>query len=283
MISRFTRSNPRLSSVAAAGLLLVTGGGCWVTSKQGERIQEANDSQDRAIEALRADLNAEREQLADKMAKLEEMTQKAASVVTRDSADRGVQIDQMQERIALLEGQLAELRYSLEKLSGEAAARQADIEKRIEQLARKTGIDSPISVEDIPRDKNAHFQAGREAFDAGDHPRSRALLREYLARYPDDDRADDAQYLIGAGYLQEGKPATALGEFRKVISQYGKGDALAGALLGMAEAFFKLNACTDAKKALDALLQRKPGRDIKRKIEQKLREINSAPPNYCTS
>lgn len=270
-------------SLAAAGLALMLAGGCWVTSEQGERIQAANDSQDREIEALRADLNLERERLAEKMAGLEEMTEKAASVVTRDNADRGVRMDQIQERTALLEGQLAELRYSMEKLSSEVAAHQADMEKRVDLLARKAGVDSSINVEDIPPDRTAHYRAAREAFDAGDHSKSRALLREYLTRYPDDDRADDAQYLIGAGYLQEGKPATALGEFRKVISQYGKGNALNSALLGMADAFFQLNACTDAKKALDALLRRKPPRSVKRKIERKLREINKAPPNYCTS
>jgi TolA-binding protein len=268
---------------AAAGLLLVVTGGCWVTSEQGQRIQQTNDSQDRAIETLRSEMATDREQLASKVAQQEEMTKKAASVLTRDNADRGVLLDKMQDRISLLEGQLAELRHSLEKLSSDSAARQADIEKRIELLARKTGVVSPIDVEDIPRNRTAHFGAAREAFEAGDHPRSRALLREFLARYPDDDLADDAQYLIGAGYLQQGKPATALGELRKVLAQYGEGDALDRALLDMADAFFKLQACTDAKKALNALLRRKPPRRVKRAIERKLREINKAPPNYCTS
>ncbi len=268
---------------AAAVLVLVFTSGCWVTTEQGARIQQANDSQDRAIETLRDEITADREQLAGKMAQLERLTKSAASVVTRDNADRGVMLEQMQERISLLEGQLAELRHSLEKLSSDSAVRQADIEKRLDQLARKTGVAPPIDAEDIPRDRTAHFGAAREAFEAGDHPRSRALLREFLARYPQDELADDAQYLIGAGYLQQGKPATALGELRKVLAQYGQGDSLDKALLGMADAFFKLGACTDAKKALDALLQRKPPRSVKRSIERKLREINKAPASYCTS
>jgi len=272
-----------LSLAACWSLPVLLTCGCWVTQEQGDRIKRVNENQDRSLAALRAELEQEREQLAGKMAKLEEMTAKAASVVTRDNADRGAQIDQLQERIALLEGQLAELRYTLERLTSDTTTRQADLEKRLDLLARKTGTDSSINAEEIPQDRAAHFQAGREAFDAGDFPKSRALLREFLNRYADDEKADDAQYLIGAGYLRENKPATALGELRKVISRYGEGDALYAALFDMAEAFYKLNACTDAKKALDALLRRTPPKAIKRKAEQKLREIEGAPPSYCTS
>jgi TolA-binding protein len=267
----------------ACACVLLPAVGCWMTTAQGERLQEAGEARDSEITRLRGELYAEREQFDAKVQKLEEVLEKATRLLTRNSADRGAQVDQLQERLALLEGQLAELRHELETASHEIAHRHADLELRINQLAHKAGIDMPVAISDIPADKAAHFSAAGDAFDKGEHPKARALYREYLTRYPEDDKAGAAQYWIGASYLGEGKPATALGEFRKVISKHGESDALDLALLGMGEAFYRLHACTDAKNALEALLRRKPKGQLEKDARKKLEEVEKAPDNYCTS
>ncbi|HEY2733569.1 MAG TPA: tetratricopeptide repeat protein, partial [Polyangiales bacterium] len=102
-------------------------------------------------------------------------------------------------------------------------------------------------------------------------------------RYADDVKAGDAQYWVGATYLVQNKPATALGEYRKVIALYPKSAAVDTALYGMADAFFRLHACTDAKGALDALSKRKPSKALDDRVKQLHRAITESPKGYCTS
>jgi TolA-binding protein len=81
----------------------------------------------------------------------------------------------------------------------------------------------------------------------------------------------------------QNKPATALGEYRKVISSYPKSPAVDTALYGMADAFFRLHACTDAKGAIDALVKRKPSKALEDRAKQLSRAIKDAGKAYCTS
>ena len=104
-----------------------------------------------------------------------------------------------------------------------------------------------------------------------------------MTRYPTDTKTGDAQYWVGATYLVQNKPATALGEYRKVIALYPKSPAVDTALYGMADAFYRLHACTDAKGALDALSKRKPAKALEDRVKQLGRVIKEAPKGYCTS
>ena len=54
-------------------------------------------------------------------------------------------------------------------------------------------------------------------------------------------------------------------------------------LYGMADAFFRLHACTDAKDALDALTKRKPSKALEERAKQLVKAIKGAPKGYCTS
>ena len=99
-----------------------------------------------------------------------------------------------------------------------------------------------------PHGQENHFAAGVPGVSGRRLRKARALWREYTTRYPNDTKAGEAQYWIGASYTQQNKPATALRESRKVISDYAKNSAVNVALYGMADAFYRLHACTDAKR-----------------------------------
>jgi len=259
--------------------LLTFSYGCWTSASAGDQLRIAGQERDGRINKLASEAEGDRERVAE----LEKILEQSRSLLTRDSADRGAQLDQLQEKIALLEGQLAELQHSVEIQLDKVTNQNNELKQRIDQIARKAGIDMPVAASEIPRDKKEHFQVAYSAFKANQYSKSRALFREYLTRYPNDGKADEAQYWIGTSYLSENKPATALGEFRKVIDTYGKGNAVEVTLFGMAEAFFKLHACTDAKRALEALIKKKPAKKLLNLAKEKLREVKKADRGYCTS
>jgi TolA-binding protein len=139
----------------------------------------------------------------------------------------------------------------------------------------------PLESSEIPEDKNAHWVALQKAYRINKHSYARALARAYVARYPKDARADDAQYMIGSSYLRQGQAAAALGEFQKVISNYRDGDAIDETLYDMAQAFLKVRACNDAGTALRALLKNHKDSPLYRQAQKDLRKVKALGPAKC--
>ena len=103
-----------------------------------------------------------------------------------------------------------------------------------------------------------------------------------MQRHGEDERVDDAQYKIGMSYLNDDRPATALGELRRVVAEHPRGDVADDALLDMANAFYQLHACTDARAALQAFQRTHRRSDRMREARQLLRTVQRAPASYCT-
>lgn len=219
-----------------------------------------------------------------KLAQLTEGLERARALLTRDSADVGAQVQAQQQRMAELEGKIDEMTHNLTDLIEQTARARAELDDRLGKLSTKPASgEMTLDPSQIPADKAAHFTAAYDAYKAGDQDKARALFKEYTTRYPADAKTGDAQYWVGATYLVQNKPATALGEYRKVIALYPKSPAVDTALYGMADAFFRLHACTDAKGALDALTKRKPSKALDDRAKQLGKAIKDAPKGYCTS
>jgi TolA-binding protein len=274
--------SPQLGYSLLGVAILVATAGCYSKSA-GERLAREAADRERRIVSLEEGMSAERAAMETKMAELERVLEQATSVVTRNSADIGTEVQRLREQIQVLEGEIAELRNELTSTQRALSEQQQEIDRRIQQFARKAGVDMPVDASQIPADPAEHFAAAQRAQQANDHSTARALFREYVTRYRDDARADDAQYAIGKTYLVEGRPASALAEFRKVIAEFRTGDVVDRALFDMAEAFYALHACTDARSALEALISAHPRSPLVAQARTKLRDIQRAPRGYCTS
>ena len=243
-------------------------------------MQAEARARDGRIEQLEEQSRINHAQLDDKVAELETVLEKATRVLHRDSAELVAQVDSMSTKIASLEGALAELRHEFETFAREEAEKRAAIEQRLN--AGGVGGITPPPASEIPTDKKAHFDKAYQSFLTKDYAGARALFKAFIDRYGSDKEAGNAQYWIAASYLQEGKPATALGEYRKVISKYAKSGAVNVALYGMGDAFHRLHACTDAKAALQALLKRKPKPDLAQRARALIKKIRQERKG-CTS
>ena len=265
-----------LAAMSCSSLLLV--GGC-MTSSAGNELRLA-------LEKRISDLRVESEERDKSLeAKLEELAQgleRARALLTRDSADVGAQVQVQQQKMAEIEGKIDEMTHNLTDLIEQTARARAELDDKLGKLSKPTG-ELTLEPGQVPGDKTAHFSAAYDAYKAGEHDKARALFKEYVTRYPTDTKTGDAQYWIGATYLVQNKPATALGEYCKVIALYPKSPAVDTALYGMADAFYRLHACTDAKGALEALGKRKPGKALEDRVKQLERVIREAPKGYCTS
>lgn len=270
-----------LRRLIAAALMLLHVSGCLMTTADGDELRTEAQARDRRIQQLEEQGQKSRAESVAKMLEIQHVLDSATKVLTRGSADVGAQVEQLGGQIATLEGQVAELQHKLEQVDQQISAQRADLDNQIAKL--KSGGKEPLDPGQIPADRKEHFQAAYDSYQAGDYEKARELWREYLVRYPADTKAGDAQYWIGASYTQQNKPATALGEYRKVIADYPTSSAINVALYGMSDAFFRLHACTDATSALQALLKRKPEAGLAERTKKLLKDVSSSAKGYCTS
>ena len=271
-----------LAGTCALLLVSVALQGClWTKRSETAAMQERLGSIEERMEAQAAEL-----------ARLLEV---ANVVLLRNSADQGALLQQLQDQLGQLEGQIAETRHLAETMQRDEIDQRREIaeqreqmdeqhrqiERRLDQIARAAGMDVVLQPSEIPRDRAAHFEAGSQALRVGSHSYARALFREYVVRYPTDDLADDAQYGIGSSYLQQRQPAAALGEFRRILGAYRDGDVVVKTLMDMAEAFVQVRACADARASLEALIQAYPSSPLITRARNRLREVTRLPARSC--
>jgi len=262
-------------------MLALLASGCWVTTGDGDKIRADIAASNQRIQQLETESKQNREEIDKKLAELQSVLDRATAVLERGNADQGAQVEQMRDQLSSAMGQLAEQQHRLDVHDQQLAAARSDIDQAASKLKTPGGGDA--TALQIPTDKAGHFQAAYAAYTSGDQEKARGLFREYVNRYPDDAKAGDAQYWIGASFTQQNKPAAALGEYRKVITTFPKSAAVNVALYGMADAFFQLHACTDAKAAVDALIKRKPEAALMSRTKKLKLDIERAPKGTCTS
>jgi TolA-binding protein len=284
----------RIAIALAAGSTLLSGCFLWTTTGEGQDLRRTQRIHEERIaglaEGVREDRQKLREELAraqQKVAELEQLIERATSVVTRNSADTGARVEELQRQLSTIEGQLAELQQSSQQsqreMSERLAAQSESTKRTIESIARKAGVDMAVEESQIPSDRNEHYAQAYRAYQAGEHSKSRGLFGEYVRRYAQDENADNAQYWIGASYMQENQPARALGALRRVIADWPRSDSVDEALFDMGDAFYRLHACTDARSTYDTLIRTQTNSPFVRRAREKLREIQRAPRGYCTS
>ncbi len=266
--------------IVAVALCAMLSTGCFWTSKsEGDQLKKRVSSLESGLLEERKKLADQLVEAQDKINRLEDLLDRATRVLAKNNTDIELRVQQLEEQGDTVRGSLSEMQNTVNVLQKS----WEDNQKLLNAGGDKSGMEQPLDSAQIPVDKKGHFDAARTAYEAGEYAKARSLDREYIQRYSKDAHADDAQYWIGAGYLQQKKPATALGEFRKVIATYPKSDVLDKTLFDMAEAFWQLQACTDAKSALTALIEGHKKSSLRVAAQQKLKKIKQARRGYCTS
>lgn len=266
---RSGRANPALRAGWCAMIVVALASpGCI------RQMQADIASNQQRLDSLEEDLEAKRKELQEALAE-------ASRVLRRNSADQGLLIEQIQQRLAVIDGQIAELRMESLGATQAQAQRSLELQQRLSEVARAAGMDIPLDEGEIPKSKSAHWEALSKAYRINKHSYARALARAYVERYPKDERADNAQYMIGSSYLKQGQAAAALGEFRKVLSVYRKGDAIDETLFDMSQAFLEVRSCNDAGTALRALLKNHKKSPLYKQAQKEFRRVKELGPADC--
>lgn len=254
--------------------------GCfWVTTReQGDELRQRITVLEKQLESDRREYTELIQKAEKDVTQLEEVLQRA----TRAAADYAADTHGMREELARLEGAIAETRQELSQMAQGAEQREDALRDRLEVVASKVGLDSPLDQTQIPRDKAKHYSAAKASYDSGAYGKARSLYRAFIERYPTDDLVDDAQLQVGRAYSKEGRHAQALTSLNVIVDRYPESNLMGETLLQMADALFAMRSCNDSITLLQAVIQRYREDALQSRARTKLREVQRARRRGCS-
>jgi tol-pal system protein YbgF len=208
---------------------------------------------------------------------------------------------ELSQRVDALESELRRLRGQAEVLEngGEALRRQqrdvyGDLERRLAALearpgsaaASGAGAGTGAAVVAAPAGgsrpappsgagDSAAVAYGRafDALKAANYPVAIAGMKDFLARYPDHELADNAQYWLGEAYYVTRDYDNAIGAFETVGRRWPDSPKAADALLKLGFSQFELKRFPQARQSLTEVGRRHPGTEAARLAQERLKRI----------
>lgn len=265
--------------VAVFALLISTAHcGTFVLKQDYDALAEKSARMEKDLAATRAEMTALRADLAASRERMEN--------ALRANAENGSEVFSSKQRLNELAGRLDEVSHGMEENKRDIAASRTELSTKLDELKKQIPASVPPAATTtappaIPADKAAHLNALTEAKVKKDYATVRVLGPEYLNRYPNDESADLALFLVAEADREDSRPASALGQYNRLLKLFPRSRLLDKTLFGMGEAYLTMHDCGNAKLAYQSCETRfrrdKIGQDAKAKLEL----ITKAPPGLC--
>ena len=211
------------------------------------------------------------------------------------SADVEVMLDELREKIRVLNGKLEETEYLLtRKIAAleNAGTKRKDILGKVEERSalnydcivdiqqylnlESSGSDSKIKAVGKTKkglSEDEVYALAKQAFDRGDLETAREEFQRIIKQYPKSRHADNAQFWIGEIYYREKWYEKAILEYQKVIEKYPKGNKVPASLLKQGFAFLNLGEKANARLILNELVAKHPKSNEAKIAKQKLKRL----------
>jgi tol-pal system protein YbgF len=118
------------------------------------------------------------------------------------------------------------------------------------------------------------YDAAYQDLTRGNHGLALLGFQEMLAKYPDSELADNAQYWIGETYYAQKDFPAALREFEKAVATYPKGDKIPAALLKAGFCQVETGDKAGARDTFRKLQERYPQSEEARLSATKLQDLD---------
>ncbi len=277
-----TRSRALWAVGCGLSAVLLSGCFAFTTKEEGRELKQQIDEVKNlsAKNELRAAELAK--QLDEQLARLRAVVDEATKVVTRNSADVGLQVQKLQTDLAQLTGRIDDLQHAEDALTKQFQDYRAASDTKIEQLvnASTTAKNPPL-----PENADALYAEATKRLQAEQWQEARRLFEAFVNRYPADPRAARAQYNIGEAYATEKRYAYAIKAYTMVVDNFPKSDVVPDAMYKNGLAFYALKYCGDAKIYFQELLKRYPRTSWKKDAVDELKKLSRDLKNraVCTS
>lgn len=220
----------------------------------------------------------------------------ASGKVSREAyAEVKYEIQQLKEKFHQIEGVIEELRHTF---GVTAQARQDRVEKQLQRLdnAISRNFEKVIALEkymgfeptatlstdaDVSSaatgtvdSDEALYNLAKKMFDQGDKETARIQFENFINKFPDSSRADNARFWIADSYYSEKWYEKAILEYQKVLENYPESNKTAAARLKQGYAFAALGEKANARLILKELIKRHPDSKEAQYAREKLKSLN---------
>lgn len=270
--SHMRRATGRL---VEAALLLMFATGCVTTREEGLALRADLDALEDDVAKLQRRTDDDRVSLEQKLTGMRERVvslEGTLSSLRQADADGGVQMEKVIAELQTLRGEIEEARYQL----GETKKSVQDILERppvtVAAAAEAPKVDTPekpsVGGEEVPEERQAHYDLAKGLFDDGKYPDSLEAFELFTTRYPGDELVDNAWFWMGEAHYNLAKATEekkakgkaykqAILAYQKVLElpTSNKGD---GALFKIGLAFEALGFVDEARVFYEEILAKHP-------------------------
>lgn len=243
----------------------------WLGSELDERVHALENSS----RETRSELDERSRSLEDRLAEVEGTLDNLVRSATRTTAEVAAATDELLRDVQRLRGKLEEVNYQFDDVSH----RFDEIERRVaalggEEALQKIETERAVGKLDRPKDKEAFFALAKRYHDRKDFAAARLLFEEFIQnpKWRYDDRAPEAQILIGDGFYEEGDTRAAILAYQKARETWPKSRFLPDALLKLGLSFDKLGMEKEAIAFLEEAAKFS-GQEAGKRARAKLAEI----------
>ena len=148
-------------------------------------------------------------------------------------------------------------------------------EATIETPAAK---DEAGSLESVTDNENELYQSAYETLRNGHNARAISAFKSLLAKFPEGEYADNAQYWLGEAYKVNKEIDSAKAAFTKVITQYPDSPKVPDAILKLAYIELEQNNMAKARDYLTQITVSHPGTTAAHLASKKLMSLDMALP-----
>src|SRR6185369_1650659 len=150
------------------------------------------------------------------------------------------------------QGSIEQTNYRMDKIAQQVTQAQKDLDDLKGGAARSAAATAPpgtqppltevaVAAPAVPgEDPMQMYQAAYRDYQRGNFDLSISGFREFIAKNPNSDLADNAAYWIGESLFSQKKYREAIEQFDSVVTTYPKSDKVPGALLKKGYSYISL-------------------------------------------
>lgn len=177
-------------------------------------------------------------------------------------------LSQLREEMTVTNSDIMELKDRVTEL--EKTKMELADAKMGPEVVREDG-EEVIIIEDNIQDKIGLYTYAYELYRNGKYTESETKFNEFLTRYPDVERSDNAMYWLGEIKYAQKDYEGAIMKFQQLVDTYPEGNKVPDALLKMGYSYGNISDKDNAVKALQRVTSDFPESDAARLAGQKLR------------
>ncbi len=246
-------------------------------AKLEESLGGGLDARLNAIQSRQAEAGAEMDQVKTEISGLSGRVEDNEQLIKRTVEKDLSKQDAMVAGVAVLSQKVSDLEIEVRRMNEHLGLKPMALKEDREQPRTPSGPaerrPAPVRVEDLKSKELELYDTAMAFFKDGRYEDAMGGFRTLLEKYPQSDRADNAQFWIGECHMALKQYEQAILAYQEVIKKYPKGNKVPSAMLRQAIAFLEIKDETSTRLLLKKIINQYPDSSEAKIAQKKLETL----------